>query len=191
MEILKSVNQLNDVLIKIFSLEENSELNDKLKQGYLIGSHITDHESSILADSIIQTLDAKTTGNLCDMLFQLNNYIPLLCNLTNIFLKAKKFDEIYSMVRRVFVAHVGNIVYRSTTQCSFSERYFDRFVEIIKNCKISEEVYMPFLIEIFKSDKEGSYCEWRRPALEYLQNFWNTNENWMLDFTFAVRFQRG
>lgn len=161
----------------------STEIKQQILNGLLISTFLSDEYTSIFANIIKNmSISKEKTSSLCELFFQLNNYLPLLCNLTIIFLKAKKYQEIHLMVSKIFVAHIGTKNYCSSLKCTFTERNFDRFIEIVKNCDIKEELYIPFLIEIFKSDISGSYGEWKRPALEYLQTFWNSNEQWMLDF---------
>lgn len=115
-------------------------------------------------------------------MFQLNDFVPMLCNLTALFLSAGLYDFVYKMTSKIFVSHIGGKFYHSKNASNFNERFFDRFIEIIQCAGVEPKLYIPFLLKIYKSEKSDIYNKWKNPALEYLQTFWNKNESWFLDF---------
>ena len=119
---------------------------------------------------------------LCKLMYQLNNFDAILSNLTKLFLMAEKYEFVFIIICKIFVSHIGNQNYHSKNVNNFIERYFDRFIETVKFAKIQPEIYIPFLFKIYKSDKSENFSAWKNPALEYLQKFWNKNENWFLEF---------
>lgn len=176
MEILRNVSQINEKLIDLFGFKEE-DLENFLNE--------------IMSDELIKNtvenvgdLSGKKAelNSLRELIFQLQEYLTPLCNLIKMLLYSKNYDLIYDLVTKIFVGQIGNIRYQSKSATNFTERYFDRFIEIVKNCKISSEAYIPFIASIFKTEKLDGLALWKRPALEYLQNFYNENEDWLLKF---------
>ena len=176
MEILRNVSQINEKLIDLFGFKEE-DLENFLNE--------------IMSDELIKNtvenvgdLSGKKAelNSLRELIFQLQEYLTPLCNLIKMLLYSKNYDLIYDLVTKIFVGQIGNIRYQSKSATNFTERYFDRFIEIVKNCKISSEAYIPFIASIFKTEKLEGIALWKRPALEYLQNFYNENEDWLLKF---------
>jgi hypothetical protein len=136
-----------------------------------------------LKESIGKTsISHEEVGELFSLVFQLNEYTAIVCNLTHLFLICDMYEEIYSLVSKIFVAHIGSKHYRSNHATQFYERNFDRFIEIVKNAEIKNEVFIPFLLEIYKCQNNKNYAKWKAPALEYLQNFFADHENWLIQF---------
>lgn len=176
MEILRNVSQINEKLIDLFGFKEE-DLENFLNE--------------IMSDELIKNtvenvgdLSGKKAelNSLRELIFQLQEYLTPLCNLIKMLLYSKNYDLIYDLVTKIFVGQIGNIRYQSKSATNFTERYFDRFIEIVENCKISSEAYIPFIASIFKTEKLDGLALWKRPALEYLQNFYNENEDWLLKF---------
>ncbi|MDD3862846.1 MAG: hypothetical protein PHV79_03250, partial [Clostridia bacterium] len=237
MEILKNINQLYDLLNKLFKLKNIEETNksengtfstkkgrdeflDEIKKSErfdFFDNNDDDNSQNfkekndstfpvitkdflqqnnfvlkIVDQQIIETLsnyirkidfNSDEIVKLSNLIFQLNNFIPLLCNIVQLFLSARKFEEVFVVVNKIFVAHIGNKIYRSMRSTTFAERNFDRFIEIIEYGNIKSSLYLPFLIAIHKSDRTKNYFVWKNPALEYLQNFWNRqSEDELKDF---------
>lgn len=179
MIVLKSVKQINDKINSIFNLEKcfgeddfsfiNSEFDEKLILSYIKNTSLIENKENDLEELSL-------------LIFQLKNYIPALCNLTNFFLLSKNYDAVYFFTTKLFISHVGAINYSSHGNYTFKERFFDRFIEIIKNCNISPENYFPFLLYIFNSGKADGVDNWRAPCLEYLQTFYNENKQLFMNF---------
>ena len=176
MEILRNVSQINEKLIDLFGFKEED---------------LENFLNAIMSDELIKNtvenvgdLSGKKAelNSLRELIFQLQEYLTPLCNLIKMLLYSKNYDLIYDLVTKIFVGQIGNIRYQSKSAINFTERYFDRFIEIVKNCKISSEAYIPFIASIFKTEKLDGLALWKRPALEYLQNFYNENEDWLLKF---------
>ena len=104
-------------------------------------------------------------------------------NTVKILLATKNYASVYYFITRIFVAHLGNIVYNSSQGTyNIIERYFDRFIEVVKNEKVEAELFMPLLQDIFRTDKVGGISNWKSPAVEFLQGFFNEHEEWAIEF---------
>ncbi|MDD3397364.1 MAG: DUF4132 domain-containing protein [Clostridia bacterium] len=184
-EIISNEQILNETTsIELNELTEFPKLNSNFfKENNFISQFLDETNIKSLSDYInnieIQTADVE---KLCKLMFQLNNFVPMLCNLTSMFLSAKQYEFVYKITSKIFVSHIGNKFYHSQNAKNFNERFFDRFIEIIKCADIEPKLYIPFLFRIYKSDKSDAYNVWKNPALEYLQTFWNKNESWFLEF---------
>jgi hypothetical protein len=177
MIILKDISQINDKLNSIFRLEEQfsgiefvqdilpeSVLKEKVENtGIILGKESTLEELSLL-------------------IFQLKDYVPALCNFSNMLLLSKNYLAVYHFTTKLFISHIGNIHYQSQGEFNYKQRFFDRFIEIIKTCKISKEVYIPFIFEIFKADPSNVLYTWRAPSLEYMKDFYTQNTEWVEEF---------
>ncbi|MDD4815585.1 MAG: DUF4132 domain-containing protein [Clostridia bacterium] len=179
MEILRNVDQIYDKLNNLLGVENQSFLKENNYVFDFASDKITTELATCLTEKILET---KKIEDLCSLIFQLNDYLKVICNITKLFLTAKKYDAIYTIVSKIFVAHIGTKVYNSAESKYFYERNFDRFIEIVRNGNIKNELYIPFLIEIYKCENQAGFCKWKNPALVYLQNFWNENENWFINF---------
>jgi len=182
MEILRNIEQIYDKLNKAFALE-NTSLAAERNFAFELQSYenLTELKSSMGKTSISH----EEVGELFSLVFQLNEYTAIVCNLTHLFLICEMYEEIYSLVSKIFVAHIGSKHYRSNHAIQFYERNFDRFIEIVKNAEIKNEVFIPFLLEIYKCQNDKNYSKWKAPALEYLQNFFSDHENWLIQFVKA------
>lgn len=176
MEILRNLDQLYNKISSSLSIE------DDLKQMDFVFKIASEQDLTPLATKLPTTLSIDKCKELFSLVFQLNDYTALICNLTHMFLLSKKYNEIHTLVNKIFVAHIGNKFYRSNTATSFNERNFDRFIEIVKTANIANNLVFPFLLTILKSNKNDSYYVWKNPAVEYLQSIFLENEKLFSDF---------
>lgn len=179
MEILKNAEQIYEKINKLF------EFNDKkILEANNFLFKIADY-------SLIQQLihmakkydfNKQELNELLFLIFQMKEYSTIICNFTYLLLMLKKYDEVFVLVNKIFVAHIGNKWYHSVKTTDYVERNFDRLVEIVKTANIDDKVFIPFLIEIYKCETSKIYSKWKNPALEYLQNFFTDNETWLMNF---------
>ena len=133
----------------------------------------------------LDSLDNKQNiiEDMSEMLFQLRDFLPSVGNLIKILLVSKNYEQIVIFVKKIFANQIGIIKYQSVKgSYSYSERYFDRFIEIVKNCKIDCELYLPFVAKIVSSNEGTMLYQWINPASEYIQLFFNQNEQWVYDY---------
>ena len=176
MEILRNISQINEKLINLFGFKEDELSN-------FLNSVMDDEAIKKTVGNVGNLNDKKEILNsLRELIFQLQDYIYPLCNLVKMLLYSKNYDLIFDLITKIFVGQIGTIRYQSKTASNFTERYFDRFIEIVKNCKIQSDAYIPFIASIFKTEKLDGIALWKKPALEFLQNFYNENEDWLLSF---------
>lgn len=178
MEILRSFEQIYQNLDnaleidKAFDLEKQNFANLMLAQDNLLP----------VANFIKEkALDAEKIKNLVSLIFQMTDYVPVLCNLTHLFLLAKKYEELYFLINKIFLAHIGQKRYLSTTATTPQQKSFDRLVEIVMTANIAKEPFLEFLLAT-EAATNRIYSVWQQPALEYLQNFFWENENWLMHF---------
>ena len=178
MEILTNINQIENKLKQIFGFEIEIDTNA------FISRNLTTSELEFLAQNITnETLKLEDVDSFSDLIFQLKNYMFALSNFVVLLLMAKKFENVFNFVRKIFVGQIGQIKYTSVKESySFVERYFDRFIEIVKNCNIDKTLYLPLVIKAFECDKTETLYAWKRPAIEFMQNFFNDNEEWTLNY---------
>ena len=121
--------------------------------------------------------------DMSEMLFQLRDFLPSTGNFIKILLASKNYEQIVVFVKKIFANQIGIIKYQSVKgNYSYSERYFDRFIEIVKNCKIDSELFLPFVAKIVSSNESSILFQWVNPATEFIQLFFNQNEQWVLDY---------
>ena len=177
MEILRNIEQIYSKLGEAF------DINPSPLQEQNFAFELSDRElSKTLAEKITDTdINTGKLQELLSLIFQLNNYTPIVCNLCHTFLLAKKYEELYALVSKIFVAHIGQKYYSSKTSHLPNERSFDRLVEIVFTAEIHNKPFVEFLVSIQKHPQKN-YGVWKNPALEYLQTFFLEHENWLLDF---------
>lgn len=121
--------------------------------------------------------------DMSEMLFQLRDFLPSVGNFIKILLVSKNYEQILVFVKKIFTNQIGIIKYQSVKgSYSYSERYFDRFIEIVKNCKIDSELYLPFVAKIVSSNESSPLYQWINPASEFIQLFFNQNEQWIYEY---------
>ena len=171
-------------------LRELSQIENKIKEIFDVSFSFEDFISKFIPLEDIKNTKIKDSSNkseiLCevsDLILQLRNYMFALSNIIRMMLFCGLEEETYIFVKRLFVGQIGQIKYTSTkTDYSFDERFFDKFVSIVKNCDVERELYLPFVLKAFESDKSDILFVWKRPAIEFMQRFFNENEKWTFDY---------
>lgn len=178
MEILRDISQIEKALKTIFDFEDGFDF-----EGFISRQIKLNELANVKVKEISQEEREKNIFEFSDLLFQLKNYIFALSNFVRLLLHCNLQIELYHFVKRMFVGQIGQIKYVSNKQAyTFDEKYFDRFVEIVKNCEIEKELYLPFVLSAFESDKSDSLFVWKRPAIEFMQRFFNENEEWTISY---------
>ncbi len=173
MEILREYRQLVNKTKTVLSYDiSETPMLDKMDDGNL--EYIANHSN--LCD------DIKQIGELSELVFQLNDYVPALVNYTKIFLYLHNYDAVKEFISKLYVGHVGYANYQSKNkQYNANERLFDRFIEVVKIGNIAVELYMPLVLGAIFDDKQTIYI-WHDIAMEYMQNFMRENEDELGDY---------
>ncbi len=168
MEILREYSQIvnKTKIVLSYDISETPML-DKMNDNEL--EYIANHSN--LCD------DIKQIGELSELIFQLNDYVPALVNYTKIFLYLHNYDAVKEFISKLYVGHVGYVSYQSKNkQYNASERLFDRFIEVVKIGNIDVELYMPLVLGAIFDEKQSIYV-WHDIAMEYMQNYMRENED--------------
>lgn len=174
MEILRDYNQISSKVQKIFGVD----VSDKPILDAMSYSEIKE----LLADKQVNK-DLNELSTLAELIFQLNEYEPALCNFIKMLLYTKFYTGIVAFLEKLFVAHVGSFIYNSKNQeYSHKERFFDRFIEVVKSTDLSLLDYMPFLFAIIEDNDKSSLSNYVAPCLEYMQNIYRENYSDVKDF---------
>ena len=174
MEILRNYNQISSKVEKIFNIgTENLPLLDPINkvdlEKYLEGARVGSSSQEI--------------SGLAELIFQLNNYLPALCNFIKMFLITKNYSAIVYFMEKLFVAHVGTSIYVSKNkQYSHKERFFDRFIEVVKNTDLTIKDILPFLFAIIQDNDKTAISTYLAPCLEYMQNIYRENMDVVAEF---------
>lgn len=178
MEILRDIKQIEEKLTKIFNFKEQIDIEKFIKTNF------NEEELNSLSQNIGEiSNDAKQIDDFSDIIFQLKNYSFALNNFIRLLLLKQDFEAVFHFVKKIFVGQIGQIKYTSVKEVyNYLERYFDRFVEIVKNCNIEKNLYLPLILKAFESEKTEPLFAWKRPAIEFMQNFFNENEEWTLNY---------
>lgn len=178
MEILRTKDQIYNKLVELFGLT-----NEFYEQCLFIDQPIDSNTSIQLKIQISnKEFNQNQINDFTSLVFQMIDFTTTIGNVVKVLLGAKKYEAVFYIVNKIFVAHVGNSPYKSKCQLMFNERNFDRFIELVNCCNISKEEYIPFLVEVYKSEQSKPYFVWKRPAMEYLKEFWDGNEKWFSQF---------
>ena len=177
MEILRSLDQIYQKINDVFGLNNQIDLQALNFAGELCPQP----EVEKIANLASQNDFGKTITPLFELIFQLNNYTALICNICHVFLFAKKYEELFVLANKIFVAHIGTKPYNSKSATQPGQRSFDRLVEIVRLAEISNKIFVEFLVKI-QTPGQKPYTIWKEPALEYLQSFFLENEKWLFDF---------
>ena len=174
MEILRDFKQISEKVKKIFDIDvSNVPILDSISK-----ADIKD-----LVDGAKINASQQEINNLAELIFQLNEYVPALCNFVKIFLQMKYYQGIIYFLDKLFVAHVGMANYNSKNmQYSHRERYFDRFIEVAKSTDLTVADILPFIFAIIKDNDKTELSVWLAPALEYMQNVYRENNDVVKEF---------
>ncbi len=167
MEILRDYKQISTSVQKIFGIDvTNSPILDSMSYQDI---------KQLLANCKIDK-DLNQVSSLAELIFQLNEYIPALCNFVKMFLYVKHYQGIVTFLEKLFVAHVGSCIYNSKNkEYSHRERYFDRFIEVVKTTDIELNDYLEFLFAIIEDNDKTSLSNYLEPCIEFMQNIYREN----------------
>ncbi len=168
MEILRSYKQISDKISNIFNIDvSNIPVLDVMSYADI---------KNLMASARIERNNLEEVSKLAELIFQLNVYLPALCNFIKMFLCTKEYSSIIAFLEKLFVAHVGASTYVSKNkEYSHRERFFDRFIEVVKSTDIDIKDILPFLFEIIEDNDKSELSVWLAPALEYMQNIYREN----------------
>lgn len=168
MEILRSFNQISEKFNKIFNINVNNiPVLDAMSRQDIV---------ELMKKSTVNKSANEEVSKLAELIFQLNEYLPALCNFVKMCLITRHYEAIVLFMEKLFVAHVGTANYTSKNkEYSHKERFFDRFIEVTKTTDISLEDILPFMFEIIEDNDKSVLSYWFEPALEYMQNIFREN----------------
>lgn len=163
MEILRSFNQISEKVQKIFNIDVSSvPILDAMSKNDL---------ELLLKDASVDLNSYTLVSNLAELIFQLNEYVPALCNFIKMFIITKHYSGIMAFMEKLFVAHVGASSYASKNkEYSHKERFFDRFIEVVKSTDLTLSDILPFMFAIIEDNDKTPISNWLAPCLEYMQN---------------------
>lgn len=173
MEILRDFSQITEKNKQIFGNSfKDVAILDPLSRADIIK----------LTEGITIQDKAEETTKLAELIFQLRDYLPALENYVKMFLFTKYYDGVYYFLSKLFVAHVTGANYNSKNyQYSLQERFFDRFIEIVKTSDLNIFDYIEFLFNIVENETSAIGI-WKRPAIEYLQTLLREQEAEVISF---------
>lgn len=167
MEILRDYKQISTRVQKIFGVDVSNQP--------ILDAMTNDQIKTMLENSKVNK-DLSELSTLAELIFQLNEYVPALCNFVKMLLNVKYYEGIVVFLEKLFVAHVGTCLYNSKNkEYSHKERFFDRFIEVVKSTDISLADYLPFLFAILDDNDKTVLSNYLAPCLEYMQNIFREN----------------
>lgn len=173
MEILRDFSQITQKNKEIFGVAFNDvAILDPLSRTDIIK----------LVDGIQISDKQEETTKLAELIFQLRDYSAGLENYIKMFLFTKYYEGVYFFLSKLFVAHIKGANYTSKNyEYSLQERFFDRFIEVVKTSDLNIFDYIEFLFNII--EKESSIISiWKRPAIEYMQTLFREQESEVISF---------
>ena len=174
MEILRDFKQISDKVYKIFNVSVTD---------VPILDSISKEDIKKLVENAKVDSNMVDVNGLAELIFQLNDYLPALCNFVKMFLFTKHYDGIIYFLEKLFVAHVGAISYVSKNkEYSHEERFFDRFIEVVRSTDLDIQDILPFLFAIIEDNEKTILSLWLAPTLEYMQNVYRENMDIIKDF---------
>lgn len=168
MEILRNFKQISDRVEKIFGIDaSNLPILDAMPKSDL---------ETLLSGKMVNMNALSEVSTLAELIFQLNEYMPALCNFVKMFLITKNYQGLVTFMEKLFVAHVGNFHYVSKNkEYSHKERFFDRFIEVVKSTDLTLADVLPLMFEIIEDNDRTIISTWLAPTLEYMQNVYREN----------------
>ncbi len=179
MILLRTIQDLEKVLSDIYKPQLSEGLSFDLTQ--LVVYNKGDKKQiyqNLLQECDNNTLDMAKVSTFAEVVFQLNDYRYPLKNYVEILLMTKSYEQLCAFVNKFFVPNVGDYKYRSVTkEYTLEQRYFDRFVEIIKYCDIPQDLFFPFFMQILKADGSSLCINYREPLKEYLKIYLRSTQD--------------
>ncbi len=177
MEILKDIKQIINKINSIFNIEniitEQNFLKEQISQNTI---------DLINKNSTNTQINKEDIESLSDLIFQLKNYEIPVSNTVIILLSTKNYEAIFYFIKKMLLGQFGNTKYTSKNNYNIIEKFFDRFIEVVYNYNIEKNLYIPFIIKILNSEKNEIINQWIRPASEFMENFFEENENWLYEY---------
>ena len=168
MEVLREYSQLVNKTNEILSYDISSTpMLDKM----------SDIDLEYIANHSNFTSEITKVGELAELVFQLNDYVPAVMNYVKIFLYANHFTYVMEFISKLYASHVNGASYVSKPKPSnIKERLFDRFIELVIVGEIASELYLPLILSCIFEDKSPLYF-WHDIAMEYMQNYMREHED--------------
>ena len=162
MEVLREYSQLVNKTKAVLSYDiSETPMLDKMGDANL--EYIANHSNV--------TDDVKLVGELAELVFQLNDYVPAVVNYITIFLYVQKYYAVMEFLSKLYAGHISGAMYTSKGKdYNIKERIFDRFIEIVEIGSIPVEIYMPLILTAIFDDKSELYY-WHDISMEYMQNY--------------------
>lgn len=183
MIILKSIDDLKNYIDKTFEGAIGEPKANEVATYIVTGLGDKGEIFGYARDSKSIVYNAEAFGEVCQAIFQLDDYKMVLKNYIEFLLAAEQFESVCNFLNKLFVTNVGTFKYRSVQkQYSLSERYFDRFVEIEKYCDLPDELVMPFFVSIIKADARSLCYAFKEPLKEYLKLYMQTAHEKFFDY---------
>ena len=178
MIILKSMQDLENVLQDIFKSKYDIGTSYDLSQYVAYNKGDKNQIFSTILPSSQKVLDMNKVADFAQVVFQLNDYKYVLKNFVEILLATHSYEQLCAFLNKFFVPNVGDYKYRSVQkEYSLEERYFDRFVEIIKYCNIQQDLFFPFFMKILKADASSLCINYKEPLKEYLKIYLKSTQD--------------
>ncbi len=119
----------------------------------------------------IISLNKAKIEDFAETVSQLRDSKDILKVFVDILLKCRQYEQIVVFVNKLVVSHIGGVVYVSKKRdYRIEERYFDRYVEIIKYCNIPNEACSEFFMEIATCGDNSIMYPWKEPLREYAES---------------------
>lgn len=172
-----------------------------LQQKYqlMLTKKLNDVDSKVAFNCLTKTSDFETkyapvfnkfvflqeeVVDLADILMQLDK--QYLKNFLRSQLLSKQVPTLILFFSKVFVLHIGNIVYTSKSANLFdmAEKTFDKFMEACIYVNVQFEEMLPMFFEILKSSQTDAQSKWKRPVTDFCVDYINKNEKNFLKIVF-------
>ena len=107
-------------------------------------------------------------------------------NFLSFMLVHKKYSALITFFGKLFVSHIGKVVFASRNQKDFdiTERNFDRFMESIIFANLPFAKWSDFLLAILGSNNTSILHKWYRPTRDYLLDLCQKDEKKFYKFAY-------
>ncbi len=107
-------------------------------------------------------------------------------NFLSFMLMHKKYSALITFFGKLFVSHIGKVVFASKNQKDFdiTERNFDRFIESVIYTNLPFAKWSDFLFAILGSNNTSILHKWYRPARDYVLDLCQKDEKKFYKFTY-------
>ncbi|MFA6859988.1 MAG: hypothetical protein WCR30_01200 [Clostridia bacterium] len=167
MIVLRSMNQIYDKFVDFFGEFYTQKINF---EEFIYNQISYENISSVFLNAPKIDKKKQELEDFCEMLFQIKESKPSICNFIKVLLSSENFVAIFHFLRRFIVGQFGNTKFcLSATGLSQQGRLFERFLEVALYADLKPAEFFPFVFACVGCEPSSVLFPWKEPAKMFLR----------------------